>query len=239
MRDAEFMLQNIKDLYGYKLAALDGEIGQVKDFYFDDKIWVVRYVVADTGPWLTGRLVLLSPHAFGTLEPREKTLRVGLDKKRIENSPSIESHRPVSRQYEEEYFHYYGWPTYWSGGGMWGGGGYPTILPPYQDEPQILGRSSRRSDDKHLQSAQSVTGYHVQAVDGTMGHVSGFVVDARSWAIRELSVETGHWYAGREILISTDAVERIGYDESKVFVSLTQTEIRQAAESGLAKVHVH
>jgi len=58
------MLQHIKELYGDKLAALDGEIGRVRDVYFDDKTWVIRYVVADTGSWLTGRLVLLSPHAI-------------------------------------------------------------------------------------------------------------------------------------------------------------------------------
>ena len=62
------MLQSIKQLYGEKLGASDGEIGQVKDFYFDDQNWVVRYVVADTGNWLTGRQVLLSPHAFGSLQ---------------------------------------------------------------------------------------------------------------------------------------------------------------------------
>jgi hypothetical protein len=228
----------MKDFYGYKLAASDGEIGQVKDFYFDDKNWVVRYVVADTGTWLSGRLVLLSPHAFGPLEPGEKTLRVRLDKKRIENSPSIESHRPVSRRYEEEYYRYYGWPTYWSGSGMWGVGGYPTILPPYQDEADAP-RRARPLDDPHLRSAQAVTGYHIQAVDGAIGHVSGFLVDAKSWAIRKLAVETGHWYAGKEILISTDAIERISYEESKVFVSLSQADIRRAAEDGLAKVHVH
>jgi hypothetical protein len=232
------MLQNTKDLYGYKLAAPDGEVGQVKDFYFDDKKWAVRYVVADTGPWLTGRLVLLSPHAFGALRPLERTLRVKLDKKRIENSPSLESHRPVSRQYEEEYYRYYGWPAYWSGSGMWGVSGFPMVPPSFGDETGSR-RQTLRPADKHLQSAQAVTGYHIQAVDGAVGHVSGFLVDAESWAIRQVAVETGHWYAGKEILISTGSVERISYDESKVFVSLTQAEIQQAAEGGLAKVHAH
>jgi hypothetical protein len=37
----------------------------VKDFYFSDQQWAVRYVVADTGSWLLDRLVLISPHAFG------------------------------------------------------------------------------------------------------------------------------------------------------------------------------
>jgi hypothetical protein len=114
------MLRSVKQLYGDKLGASDGEIGQVKDFYFDDQNWAVRYVVADTGSWLTGRLVLISPHAFGNLDRSGKLLCVNLNRKQIEDSPLIESHKPVSRQYEEEYYRYYGWPYYWQGSGLWG-----------------------------------------------------------------------------------------------------------------------
>jgi hypothetical protein len=40
------MLRNIKQLYGEKLGASDGEIGLVKDFYFDDEKWAIRYIVS-------------------------------------------------------------------------------------------------------------------------------------------------------------------------------------------------
>src|SRR5208283_3247992 len=98
------MLQSITQLYGKKLAALDGEIGHVKDFYFDDAAWAIRYVVVDTGSWLTGRLVLLSPHAFAKLDQSESTLQVKLRKQQIEDSPSIAAHEPVSQQFEENYY---------------------------------------------------------------------------------------------------------------------------------------
>ena len=116
------MLRSIKQLYGDKLGASDGEIGHVKDFYFNDQHWAIRYLVADTGSWLPGRQVLLSPHAIGNLHQTEKILHVKLTRKKIEDSPAIESHKPVSRQHEEEYHRYYGWPGYWLGDGMWGMG---------------------------------------------------------------------------------------------------------------------
>ncbi len=229
------MLQNIREIYGNKLTALDGDIGQVKDFYFDDKTWVIRYLVADTGSWLTGRLVLLSPHAFGKLDLYEKTLHVKLHKKQIQDSPSIESHKPVSRQYEVEYYNYYGWPAYWEGSAMWGLGGYPLVLPPSKDE-MLAHLQHHHRDDKHLQSTRAVTGYGIQTTDGEIGQVSGFMVDKKSWAIRELAVETGHWYSGKEILISPDRIERISYEESKVFVNLTKADIQQTAENSIVKV---
>jgi hypothetical protein len=227
------MLQNLKGLYGNRLAATDGDIGHVKDFYFDDKIWVIRYVVADTGSWLAGRLVLLSPHAFTKWDRGENTLHLKLHKKQIENSPSIESHKSVSRQYETEYYGYYGWPYYWNGGGIWGLGGYPMALPGPMDDTKAQ-QAAHQHDNKHLRSTHAVTGYHIQASDGVIGHVSGFLADDQSWKIRELVVETGHWYSGKEIQISPGKIEKISYEDSKVFVNLTKADIQRTAENAHA-----
>jgi hypothetical protein len=227
-------LENTKDLLGNSLAALDGDIGHLSDFYFDDNIWVIRYAVADTGDWLTGRLVLLSPHAFGKLDQNARTLHINLRKMQIQDSPSIESHKPVSRQYEVEYYRYYGWPAYWAGDAMWGMGGFPVLVPPLQDEIETQ-RLYYHRDDKHLQSAREVTGYPIEAIDGKIGHVSGFLVDDRSWAIRELVVEAGHWYSGKEIRIPVSKVERISYKESKVIVDLTKADIQNTAEHAIAR----
>ncbi|MFI5337848.1 MAG: PRC-barrel domain-containing protein [Opitutales bacterium] len=227
------MLQNLNELYGSKLAATDGDIGHVKDFYFDDQTWMIRYLIADTGSWLTGRLVLLSPHAFGILDHYDKTLHVKLHKKQIEDSPPIESHRPVSRQYEEQYHRYYGWPDYWESGGLWGMGGCPAVLPPPpQVTPSRPGHQQR--DDINLRSIKAVTGYHIEATDGAIGSVCGFLVDDKSWAIRQLLVEAGHWYSGKEIQISPRLVGRISHPESKVFVNLTKADIRRTAVDAVA-----
>jgi len=228
------MLQYIKQLYGSRLASLDGDIGHAKDFYFDDKAWVIRYLVADTGSWLTGRLVLISPHAFGKWDLYEKKLHIKLRKKQIEESPSIDQHVPVSRQFEEDYYRSFGWPAYWQGGQMWGMSGYPLVAAPLPADIAARKALEPRAD-RHLQSAKTVTGYAVEASDGPIGHLSGFRVDEKSWAIRDLVVETGHWYSGKEVLIPSGKVARIGYVESKVFVNLTKSEIQAAAGKAVAE----
>jgi len=227
----KIMLQSIKPLLGNKLGASDGEIGQVKDFYFDDQNWAVRYVVADTGSWLSGRQVLLSPHAFGSLPQAGKVLPVNLTRKQIEDSPAIEAHKPVSRQYEEEYYRYYGWPYYWQGNGLWGMSGFPILeLPPkpLPIEPAAeIGRHHEPAE-AHLRSSQAVNGYHLQASDGTIGHVCDFMIDNESWAIRQLVVKTGHRFSGKEVQIPTRAVDQISWDQSKVFVDLTKEAVEQS-----------
>lgn len=228
------MSQNIKELYGHKLTASDGEIGRVKDFYFDDKSWVIRYLVVDTGSWLTGRQVLISPHAFGRVDEQEKTLAVHLTRKQIEGSPSIEEHKPVSRQHEIEFYQYYGWPTYWTGGALQGLGGTPLEVPNPMAAMEAREKHHHR-DDKHLQSTRAVKGYAVHATDGEIGSVSGFVVDDNSWAIERISVDSGHWFYGREILVPTTSIKQISYDDSAVFVDLTKAAIRQTEEHGVVK----
>ena len=107
-------------------------------------------------------------------------------------------------------------------------------MPPSRD--QIVSYDLHHSnDDKHLQSMSAVDGYHIQATDGMIGHVSDFLIDDMSWSIRELVVETGHWYSGKEILISPDKIERISYEESKVFVNLSKADIQRTEENEIAQ----
>ena len=232
------MLQSIKELYGEKLGALDGEIGQVKDFYFDDQSWVVRYVVAETGTWLTSRLVLLSPLAIGSLYQDGRAMLVNLTRKQIESSPAIDKHQPVSRQYEEEYHRYYGWPYYWEGDGLWGGmRGFPVLETPLKfsagEPPAAAGPKAKRAD-AHLRSSQAVTGYHLQTRDGVIvGHVSDFLMDDESWAINQLIVKIGHRFTGKEVQLSTSQIDRISYEDSTVFARLTKMAIEKSPEHRL------
>jgi hypothetical protein len=207
------MLHSIQQRYGEKLRAIDGEIGHVRDFYFDDKNWIVRYLVADTGRWLSGRLVLISPHALGHLYPNGKVLLVNLTREQIEKSPSIDEHKPVSRQHEEEYHRHYGYPYYAESMPLWGLGGYPIVVPP---PPPTA--AEKQGGDSHLRSARVVKGYSVEASDGVIGEVVDFLIDGRTWVLREMVVEAGHWYSGKEIRIPTEKIARISYPESTVHV---------------------
>jgi hypothetical protein len=230
------MLQSIKKLYGEKLGALDGEIGHVKDFYFSDQSWAVRYLVADTGNWLPVRKVLLSPHAIGQLYQDGKVLLANLTRKQIEASPSIDTHKPVSRQYEEEYYQYYGWPYYWQGDGLWGMSGFPILESPAQSLPggrMVAADPKREPADAHLRSTQAVKGYHLQANDGIAGHVADFMMDEKTWAIGKLVIKTGNRFTGKEVWIPVSSVKQISYDESTVFVNLTRETVEQSPEHEL------
>ncbi len=220
------MLDKVKTLQGYKLHSLDGEIGKVKEFFFDDHHWTIRYLVADTGDWLTGKQVLISPYALVAVNKDEQHIKVNLNKKQIEDSPSLNADMPVSRQYEEAYYGYYGWPVYWNGLYVWGP--YPNILRDKKKwKPTNQGG---KKWDSHLRSTHDVNGHHIQASDGEVGHVEDFIVDDETWTIRYLIVETHNWWPGKKVLVSPKWIESISWPESKVFVNLSRDTIKQSPE---------
>jgi uncharacterized protein YrrD len=220
------VLNKAKTLKGFKLDSLDGEIGKVEEFYFDDLHWAIRYLVADTGNWLTGREVLVSPYALGAVNKEDRCFSINLTKKQIEDGPSLDSHKPVSRQYERAYYGYYGMPMYWGGPYMWGCDPYIVRDPEKWKQPTAAGKEW----DAHLRSTHEVNGYHIQASDGEIGHVDDFIVDDATWAIRYLVIDTRNWWPGKKILISPRWIERISWTESKVFVDLSTETIRQSPE---------
>ena len=220
------MLHKADTIKGYTLSSLDGEIGKVREFYFDDQHWAIRYLVAETGNWLRDRQVLISPHALTAVNLEKQTITVNLTKKQIEGSPSLNTDKPVSRQYEVDYFAYYGWPTYWGGPYMWGA--YPYIS--RQPEEPNKSKSSEKTWDPHLRSTQRVTGNFVQATDGSLGHVADFMIDDETWAIRYLIIDTRNWWTGKKVLVSPGWIDRISWPETRVFVNLSRSKIKESPE---------
>jgi uncharacterized protein YrrD len=220
------MLNKIKTLEGFKLNCFDGEIGKVKEFYFDDRHWTIRYLVADTGGWLTGKQVLISPYALVAADRAEHYITVNLTKEQIENSPPLGSDQPVSQQFETDYHGYYGYPMYWGGLSMWGA--YPYIQRDreqwYEPTPE------EKKGDPNLRSTREVSGYHIQATDGEIGHVEDFIIDDRTWAIRYLIVDTVNWWSGKKVLVSPRWIDRVSWNESKVFINLPSEIIKQSPE---------
>jgi hypothetical protein len=223
------MIRSVKQMVGHKLGASDGHIGHIKDFYFDDALWVVRYLVADTGTWLTGRMVLISPLALGGFDEGDKVLRVNLTRRQIENCPSTAEHKPISRQYEEEYFQYYNWPFYWQGGALWGLSDFPTI-PPLPLSPPLDGGAKAKPEDAHLRSATSVLNYTAHGVDKEAGSVADILVDDRSWLFGGMVVENGKLGRRRKTAVPSGQIGRISWPESAVYLKTTTEALERAPE---------
>lgn len=195
---SSLMLQNLKQLYGRRLSACDGQLGWLHDFYFDDVTWTIRYAVADTGGWLAGRQVIFPVGAFenfpiGRSRPDGGLLHLNTDRRRLAAGPRVRSGDRFSPQLEEEFVRCHQLPAYWAGDGP--------------AEPLTASSSAR------LHRTRDVAGYRLHALEDLAGTVGGFMLKARSWEIGGIVIDTGAWFFGRRVSVLPAQIDRI--DEGK------------------------
>jgi hypothetical protein len=213
------VLRSLNSTKGYTIRGIDDQVGSVNDYYFDDREWHVRYIVADTGNWLPGRLVLIAPSTAAEPDWHSRTLPVKLSKEQIENGPGVSKDQPVSKQKQIELHEYYRWPIFWQ----------PEVGPP----PFVYSEGSRptaedRAADPHLRSVNEVSGYHIQARDDEVGHVEDFIVEDETWRIRYIVVDTRNWLPGKEVVLSPQWISSVDWAASKVHVDLTRESIKDS-----------
>jgi len=228
------MLWNASAIEGYAITASDGQLGTVSDFLFDDASWLVRWLVVDTGNWLSGRKVLLPPMVLGHPHPTEHTFPVRLTRQQVKDSPDINADQPVSRQMETHVYDYYGWYPYWESGLYMGGFGYmggimagPSAMDSRRHQRQFAD-THRDDGDPHLRSIGAVTGYHIHASDGAIGHVEDFMLDDTDWSIHYLVVDTKNWWPGKKVLISPRSARGIDWSDRLVNLDADRQKVKDS-----------
>ncbi len=222
------MFRSANNFQGYKLEATDGEFGTVYDFLFDDNEHVIRYLVADTGGWLPGRRVLVSPLALGKADGPARSVAVNLSRAAIESSPSLDSDLPVSRRQERDLAIYYGWPYYWNIDPALGAyiatNNNPAI------EHKLAAETATMDNDEHLRSIREVTGYYVEASDGEIGHIEDLIIDTEDWIVRYAVIDTKNWWPGKKVIVGFQWMESIDWSRAKMKFNAYREQIRNSPE---------
>lgn len=221
------MLLSVENLFDYKIEAEDGAIGKVHDFFVDDQTWNVRYVVVDTGHWLPGRRILLSPESVDRPHAQGRLLPVKLTREQVKNSPDADLEKPVSRQYEQQLHQYYRWTPYW-----YGGYGSAATAPaaPMGPTGSRIATETEQKVTTHLRSAREIIGYHLHAKKGEIGHVEDFILEDENWVLRYFVVDTRNWLPGKKVLLSTEWIRDVDWSQSEVFVDIDKREVQDSPE---------
>jgi hypothetical protein len=223
------MLRSMKDLTKYTFKAKDGDVGRVHDFYFDDSTWTVRYLVVDTGRWLPGRQVLLSPQSIERMDWEAREIHLDLSRKKIEDGPQPAQDSPVSRQHEQELHAHYGWEAYWLA--VPGAMGTAAAAPHVRTSPAGSSREAEGLDsegDPNLRSLREVTQYDIEATDGSIGVVDDLLCEDDLWVIRYLTVDTRKWLPGKSVLLARDWVDEIDWAKHHVKVNLSRDKLKNS-----------
>jgi hypothetical protein len=215
------MFRTARQLKGYSLQAKDGEIGRVQDLYFDTLHWALRYFVVDVGKWFQRLSVLISPESIHAPHAHwdRHLLPVDLTREQVRHSPDWDRDQPVSRQYEASLRNHYAWPPYW--GAIYGDGGFPANPVPINPAQDL-----ELKGDPHLFSAEGVTGHHVEASDGEIGHVDDLLVDDQRWTIRYLVIGTRNWWPGKRVILSPWWATELDWSQRKIWMDLKREAIK-------------
>ena len=230
------MLIKATDTTGYDVQASDGTLGTVSDLLFDDASWTVRWLVVETGNWWADHRVLIPASALGHPDTTARTFPVNLTTAQVKGSPDVDTHRPVSRQFESSAYDYYGFSPYWGtdlymGGFAYWGGMVPIapLLETERREDQIA-RMQGQNDDPNLRSMAEISGYHIHATDGEIGHLSDVLIEDSDWTLRYLIVNTSNWWQGKEVLISPRSTESIRWTEHLIYLGVNRDRVRTSPE---------
>jgi sporulation protein YlmC with PRC-barrel domain len=226
-------LISIHSLSKMRIAASDGELGKVEQLFFDDESWTIRYLVVQTGSWLLGKKVLISPIAVSRLNWEEFTIEVNLTREQVEQSPDMDSDQPVSRQMESQYHDYYRWPYYWNGAAAWGMAAYPGMLVGAYPRSALANESAawkrqKEEGDTHLRSSKETIGYSVEALDASFGQVEDFLMDDQSWKIRYLIVDTRKFWPSKSVLLPPEWVESVSWSGQKFRIAVSERVVKEA-----------
>ena len=227
------MLQPASALPGLVIHARDGKIGTVSDLLFDDRTWTLRWLVAETGGWLTGRKVLLHPSAITHADGPLSEIFVALTRDQVERSPDTLTDQPVTPQLQNHLYDYYGLDPFWGSSGFFGAA---SMLSPLGVPPPGYGALASAADagtlddagDSHLRSTASIKNYHILGTDGSIGHVENFLIDPADGVIRYLIIETRNWWPGEHVLISPRAVKEISWPDHQIRLGVTRAQIKAA-----------
>ncbi len=216
------MQHSIKSLLGYKIGARDGEIGHVKDFYFEDTSWAIRYLVVETGNWFMEKKKLIAPQALLSPDWKNRIFPVDLSMEQVKNSPDIDTEKPVSRQQEIELYGHYAWQRY-GGSGFYAGASNAVMDQPLVVDEKVVvldPNPEEKNCDLHLQSLHLISGYHIRATDGDIGHLADFTMNDMNWGIEYLVIETHNGIGGKKVLLKVEHIKEIRWEDSVVIVDI-------------------
>ncbi|MCM3399368.1 MULTISPECIES: PRC-barrel domain-containing protein [Oceanobacillus] len=221
------MMRLTSQLKQFNIHATDGELGKIKDFYFDDRNWEIRYAIVDTRKWLPGRKVLLSPNSFIEVDETNESVNVEFDKLMIRNSPPVPENEDLTKDKENHLIDYFGWNSYTDNAlphaerGLLGT--FPIIgleneRPP--EEPHLNRNGRYHEHDNYLRSEEETNDFKVHAKDGKIGRIVDMIYDTSQWIIEYIVVRSSKSIVENEFYIfHTRQINTVDWFEKDLYIN--------------------
>lgn len=216
------MLRNLNSLVNRPVMAEGGRLGEVKGFFFDDRQWIVRYLIVETLSHSHSRETIISTAAFKGQDWNAGTLVTDLSLTQVRNGPEVELDRPLAIAQEERIARYFGWPVYWN---ALGAEVHRATVTPSGARAMVV---ERESTLHALRGTREIRGFGIRAIDGEVGEIADLVADDASWQVHYLEIDTGTILSGKKVLLSPEWVESVDWYAHTVSVPLSKSTIKES-----------
>lgn len=222
-------------LKGWRAQALDKSLGNVKDVYFDDRSWKVRYLLVNSAKWLSTRSFLISTEDLKPIKDGAP-IPIALNWKKIKQCQSTNKGQPISREFEHSINKYFGLSPYWEQEiGVHPQYPYGAYLYRHRQGPiplaveEIL-EARTRGQSSTLRSCGELQGYRVNANDGKIGFLEDFLIDFETWEIPYLIVDTRKWWQGKRVTIPQHIVSGVDWLNERIHVFVSKEAVETSPE---------
>ena len=225
------MLWNATAIKGYVIDAADGEIGTVADLLFEDGSWAIRWLIVETGTWLSAAKVLLPAAVLGEPHAEPEHVHVRLTRQQVRDAPAFDPDTQLTREIEATHARYYAISPYWDDDLMQG---FYARQAADSDATKgattVMDRRDARNFDRapgppHIHSVMATQGLTVEGTDDAIGHVEDLLVDTGGWTARYITVHTGVWWPGEKVLISPLSVEWIDWIRRDIQLDISRQQV--------------
>jgi hypothetical protein len=195
----------------------EGKIGTVEDYYIDDHSWIAKFMVVDTGEWLTSRRVVISTQSVEGIDLELSRFHTRLTREEVQASPEIDTEQHMGPEHEEILVRHYRLHSHWPEAGMFG---IPPFIPatPISKEPLEKELQRRKS---RLVVASEVMGCSVEATDGHLGTLDDFMIQA-GWQIGEVVVKTGGSVLGKKVWVPLTDIAMLDWEKNTIRVNFSR-----------------
>jgi uncharacterized protein YrrD len=207
------MMRTGKEFHGTPISAVDGELGSVHDFYFDDRTWKIRYLVVSVGNQPLPRHMFISPFALATFEGKRLTLQLTQEEARkcLGESTGRMSVEQMRNRTEQLLYEGYGWGETRSA----------VVFP-----EGCLNSFECKESGRHFHSCRITSGYTVSTMDGN-GKMEDLLFDDRDWSVRFLLINTDRDEGTR--VSPTSLVDSIGRETESLQLGCRQRRLLECA----------
>jgi len=212
------------DLVGYRVYAVDGEAGRLRDLVLEPPTWRVRYLAVGADAWAPGHEVLVAPRSLAAVDEARHEVVTELSIEQVRNSPALDAGMPVVRDFEENWYRHYGWKEYWAAEIDAEAATEPPVPPaPPAEEPLP---AEANADEPGLLRLADLRDWPAVTTDRVPLQVVDLLLDDSDWSIDYFEVD-GPFDCGRCLI---DGAYVIGADPAaeRVYLAIDADALRQA-----------